>query len=192
MKTARICVSVFLVLLFAVSWIVLSGQTLADYVSANVPIHRTASSVLGSPSISAGFINQVLRSYHSPAAGKGQSLYGLGQQYGIDPVFALAFFMHESSFGTRGEATMSLSLGNLRCIPNFRCQDGFAQFNSWDAGFNAWYRLIRNVYVTQWGLTTVDQIIPRYAPAGSNSVQTYIFAVKRAVSAWRAGQVFVG
>ena len=31
-------------------------------------------------------------------------MYDLGVKYGIDPVFALAFFMHESLFGTTGEA----------------------------------------------------------------------------------------
>jgi len=59
-------------------------------------------SVVARPSIQVNFINLVLSAYHSPAAGKGQALYDLGVQYGIDPAFALAFFMHESSFGTQG------------------------------------------------------------------------------------------
>src|SRR5579859_6395386 len=66
-------------------------------------------SVVGPPTVSAAFINRVLAAYHSPAAGKGQALYDLGVKYGIDPAFALAFFMHESSFGTSGEAAKSLS-----------------------------------------------------------------------------------
>ena len=148
--------------------------------------------VLHTPSISVDFINQVLSTYHSPAAGKGQFLYDLGVQYGIDPAFALAFFMHESSFGTQGEAAKSLSLGNLRCIPNFRCQDNFAQFDTWEDGFKAWYQLIRNLYIAQWGLTTVDQIIPRYAPqADNNNEQGYIAALKHAIDTWHAGQIVV-
>ncbi len=60
-----------------------------------VPVHSGPYAVLGKPTITADFINQVLASYNSPAAGKGQALYGLGVKYGIDPAFALAFFMHE-------------------------------------------------------------------------------------------------
>src|SRR5439155_11792746 len=106
--------------------------------------------------------------YHSPAAGKGQALYDLGVKYGIVPVFALAFFMHESLFGTTGEARATLSLGNLRCIKTRPCIDQnrecYAQTDSWEDGFEQWYRLIRNLYVAQWGLVTVDRIIPTYAP----------------------------
>jgi hypothetical protein len=148
--------------------------------------------VLGKPSLTVDFINQVLSAYRSPATNKGQALYDFGVQYGIDPAFALAFFQHESSFGTQGEATKSLSLGNIRCIPNYRCEDNFAQFDSWEAGFEAWYQLIRNLYVAQWGLTTVDAIIPRYAPAADNNNETaYVNALKHALDTWHSGQVLV-
>ncbi len=148
--------------------------------------------VVSNPSITADFINQVLSTYKSPAAGKGQALYDLGVEYGIDPAFALAFFMHESTFGTQGEATKSLSLGNLRCIPNFRCEDNFAQFNSWEDGFKAWYQLMRNLYIGQWNLVTVDQIIPRYAPAADNNNENgYIAALKHAIDTWHAHQIIV-
>lgn len=147
-------------------------------------------SVVGEPTITASFINHVLTAHQSPASGKGQALYDSGVRYGIDPAFALAFFQHESSFGTRGEATKSLSLGNIRCIPNYRCEDNFAQFDSWEAGFDAWYQLIRNLYVDQWGLTTVDVIIPRYAPAADNNDETrYVNAVCSSVIKWRQGGV---
>ncbi len=145
-------------------------------------------SVLGAPSMSVDAINRVLQAYNSPAAGKGQALYDMGKQYGIDPAFALAFFMHESSFGTKGEARTSLSLGNLRCIPNAECRDGYAWFPSWEAGFNAWYELIRNLYVTTWGLTTIEQIIPKYAPAADNNdEQAYVNALTHALDTWHAG-----
>ena len=35
---------------------------------------------------------------------------------------------------------------------------------SWEDGFDQYYKLIRNLYVAQWGLVTIDQIIPTYAP----------------------------
>jgi hypothetical protein len=156
-----------------------------------VPLHTGPYSVLGAPSISVDFINQVLDAYHSPAAGQGQALYDLGVKYGIDPAFALAFFQHESSFGTAGEARSSLSLGNLRCIPDAQCTDNYAWFPTWQAGFEAWYKLILNLYVAVWGLTTVDQIIPKYAPtADNNNEAAYIAALKRELDAWHTGQIY--
>jgi hypothetical protein len=157
-----------------------------------VPPHTGPYSVLGKPTISADFINQVLASYNSPAAGKGQALYDLGVKYGIDPVFALAFFMHESLFGTTGEARATLSLGNLRCIPTRPCIDqnrgGYTQMYSWVDGFEQFYKLIRNLYVAQWGRVTVDQIIPKYAPnSDGNNEQEYIATLKHEIDTWHAG-----
>lgn len=156
-----------------------------------------ASRVVCAPTLSADFINQVLTAYHSPVVGHGQDIYDEGVRYGIDPAYALAFFMHESSFGTAGEARVSLSIGNLRCIPTAQCRDGYAWFPTWDAGIDAWYRLIKDGYVDgavsdHCPCTTIEQIIPVYAPsADQNNEGAYIQAVEHAVSTWRAGQVLV-
>ena len=159
-------------------------------VTPKVPLHTGPYSVLGKPTITVDFINRVLANANSPAAGKGQALYDLGLKYGIDPAFALAFFQHESSFGKAGEARSSLSLGNLRCIPDAQCTDNYAWFPSWEAGFEAWYKLIRNLYVAVWGLTTVDQIIPRYAPpADNNNDDAYIASLKHSLDTWHSGQI---
>jgi hypothetical protein len=157
-----------------------------------IPINPGPYSVLGKPTITADFINRVLASYNSPAAGTGQQMYDLGVQYGIDPVYALAFFMHESTFGTTGVAQTTLSLGNLRCITTrpciFKNIGGFAQMNSWVDGYDQWYKLIRNLYVAQWGLVTIDRIIPVYAPSSDhNDVQGYINALKHEIDTWHAG-----
>jgi len=171
------------------------GTSLPDVATpASTPATVSAYSILGKPTISAAFINQVLTSYNSPAAGKGQALYDLGVKYGIDPAFALAFFLHESTFGTAGEARTTLSLGNLRCIPNYACVDqdrgGYASFTSWEDGFQTWYELIRNYYIAQRGLTTVDKIIPIYAPtADHNDEQAYIDSLKHSLDVWHSGQL---
>jgi hypothetical protein len=162
----------------------------------NIPSNPGPYSVLGKPTITVDFINKVLATYHSPAAGKGQALYDYGVQYGIDPVYALAFFMHESTFGTQGVARETKSLGNIRCIPTRPCTspdgNGFAIMYSWEDGFLQWYKLIRNLYVAQWGLVTVEQIIPKYAPPSDhNDDKAYIQAVEHAVDTWRAGIVIV-
>ena len=174
------------------------GGTLAGQIQqtngqapVKVPLHSGPYSVLGQPTITADFINQVLAAYNSPAAGKGQALYDLGVKYGIDPAFALAFFQHESTFGKFGEARSSLSLGNLRCIPDEQCQDNYAWFPTWEAGFEAWYKLIRNLYVAVWGLSTVDQIIPRYAPNSDNNDEAaYIASVEHSIDVWHSGQMY--
>lgn len=182
------------------------GGTIGDittWTNSNGPItprkpitHTGPYSVLGKPSLSVSFMNQVLAYYHSPAAGLAQYLYDDGVKYGIDPAFALAFFMHESSFGTTGVAVVTKSLGNMRCVPEYPCYQtndgGYAQFSSWQQSFEAWYKMIRNLYVAQWGLATVDQIIPVYAPSSDhNDVAEYIASLKHELDTWHAGIIAV-
>src|SRR5436309_14523591 len=64
----------------------------------------TVYQLLHKPTISAAFIHLLLVAAHSAAAGESQALYDLGAQSGVDPVYALAFFHHESIYGTTGEA----------------------------------------------------------------------------------------
>lgn len=160
-----------------------------------IPTQSGPYAVLGKPTLTVDFMNQVLTYYHSPAAGKAQALYDYGVKYGIDPAFALAFFMHESTFGTAGVAQTTLSLSNMRCVPEYPCYNsggGYAQFSSWEQGFEAWYKLIRNLYIAQWGKVTIDQIIPTYAPTSDgNDEAGYIASLKHAMDTWRAGVVQV-
>lgn len=152
----------------------------------------TAAVITGPPTITAAFINQVLAYYHSPARGLGATIYNLGVKYTINPVYALAFFMHESKFGTQGIARVTLSPGNLRCAPALPCINGYRAYSSWAQGFEGWYTLIRSLYINQWHKSTVEQIIPTYAPAGDhNNVAAYITAVENAVSTWQRGKVEV-
>ena len=153
-----------------------------------------------SPSISADFINLVLAAGHSPAAGTGEALYNLGVQYGIDPAYALAFFLHESSLGKTGVANATQSLGNIRCSNGYRCIDGFRAYQTWPDGYRDWYRLILYGYVqgqitiplAGHKCTTVEQIIPVYAPASDhNDEAAYIAAIRHAVQTWRAGEVSI-
>ena len=148
--------------------------------------------VVGKPSISADFINRVLDHYHSPANGKGQALYDYGLQYGIDPAYALAFFMHESTFGTRGMARITHSLGNIRATAGHPQYQGYRFYQTWEEGFKDWYRLIADQYVDKWGLSTIDQIIPVYAPSSDNNDEAlYIRTIKLAVNRWRDGAIEV-
>jgi hypothetical protein len=97
----------FLVVLVVVLWV--SSQFMGAMASQGgsklaAALHLGASlddsyPMAGAPTISAEFTNRVFAAYGSPAVGTGQQLYDLGVQYGIDPVYALAFFLHEDSFG---------------------------------------------------------------------------------------------
>jgi hypothetical protein len=157
---------------------------------------HTSYPVVGPPTISATFIDNVLSAYHSPAAGLGSVITNQGVHYGIDPVYALAFFWHESAFGTTGEARVTRSPGNERCIADRPCIDqdrgGYALMHSWADGFEHWFRLIRDLYIRQWGLLTVEQIIPKYAPGSDGNDETaYIAAVEHAVDVWRSDKLWV-
>jgi hypothetical protein len=152
-----------------------------------LPLHADRFDVRGRPSISAALINQVLAAYGSPMAGDGPALYSLGVKYGIDPAFCLAFFVHESAAGTKGEAVLTHNLGNIRSTPGAPSLNGYRLYDSWLDGAEDWYRLISSLYVAGWRLTTVDQIVPVYAPAADNNDPTaYIDDVEQLVSAWRA------
>jgi hypothetical protein len=151
------------------------------------PLRPTGYDVRGAPTISVGQINQVLGDYGSPMAGMGQAIYDLGVKYGIDPAYCLAFFVHESAAGTRGEAVSTHSVGNIRAVAGAPSRDGYRYYDTWQQGAEDWYRLISKLYINGWSLTTVDKIIPVYAPSGDNNDPTaYIDDVEQLVTAWRA------
>src|SRR5258708_9554036 len=126
-------------------------------------------SVVGKATVSASFINEVLSAYGSPAAGLGQDLYNDGVHLGIDPVYTLAFFLHEDRMGTTGWGAVNHSLGNTRCTLGYQCRGGYRAYASWSVGFWDWFTLIRVQYVNAWHLVTVDQIIPVYAPGSDHN-----------------------
>ena len=143
-------------------------------------------SILGAPTISAAKIDAVLASYNSPATGTGQVMYDLGLKYGIDPAYCLAFFIHESTAGTAGVATVTKSIGNIRVTPGYADYQGYRRYETWEEGIEDWYRLISELYIQGWQLTTINEIIPVYAPSSENDTQGYIDVVRSMVNGWRA------
>jgi hypothetical protein len=134
--------------------------------------------VIGRPTITAARINYILCENDSPACGTGRAMYRLGIEYGINPVVALAFFQQESTFGRYGIASITHNLGNIRCTPGYKCIGGFRAYHTWGQGYQDWYRLIRNLYINSWHLTTIQQIIPVYAPSTENDTALYIYNVE--------------
>lgn len=145
-----------------------------------------AASVVGAPSIDVALIRRVLLRYNSPAVDEAQAFYDLGVARGIDPAYCLAFFIIESAAGTQGVARTTYSVGNIRALSGQPSFEGYRQYNSWREGIADWYRLIDELYVRELGLSTVDAIVPVYAPsADSNDPAAYILTVKRLVAGWR-------
>jgi hypothetical protein len=72
---------------------------------AQLPPPSSGTSVVGGPSLSAAFVNQVLANAGSPAAGQGDTFYAMSVKYNIDDAWAMAFYRHESSYGTQGVAS---------------------------------------------------------------------------------------
>jgi len=107
--------------------------------------------------------------------------------------FLLAFFIHESSAGTsarwagrKPNGTTTHNVGNIVCTTGWRCHGRFRDYASWEAGIEDWYRLIRDLYIGEWGRTTVEAIIPKYAPASDNNDEArYIGQVRTMVEGWR-------
>jgi hypothetical protein len=150
--------------------------------------------VTGPPSISEELVHNILCAsskadtpHQSPACGTEHDLYTLGQQYHIDPAYALAFFLKESSLGRYGVAKQSRSLGNIRCTPGYACIDGFRAYLTYRAGYEDWYQLIR-FYIDTWHLPTVAAIVATYAPSSENDTTGYITFIERCVDTWRAAE----
>jgi hypothetical protein len=169
---------------FGTGWSYLMGGHSSVQQSSLPP--ASGSSIVGSPSLTAQQIDKILANAGSPAAGTGAVFLADSLQYGIDDAYALAFFHHESSFGTSGAAAQTLSIGNIVCTLGYSCIGRFRAYPSWQAGIDDWFKLIKNVYVGQWGATTVEAIIPHYAPSSDNNDEAgYISAVESDVNAWR-------
>ena len=142
--------------------------------------------VVGPPSLTVGKIRAILRGYDSPVVPEAVAFHDLGVQYGIDPAYALAFFVVESHAGTRGIARETRSIGNIRARVGEPEHEGYRLYASWREGIEDWYRLIAEVYVGEWGLTTIDAIAPVYAPSwDNNDPEAYARAIKTLVARWR-------
>jgi len=167
-------------------------QAISDSV-AQVNIPPGQHSVLGQPTLRADDIDAVLAKFGSPAAGSGQVWIELGKRYGINPAYALAFFIHESTAGTnpgwaglKPDGSSTHNIGNIICAGYPTCFGRFRDYPSWEAGIEDWYKLIANEYINDRGVRTVEQIIPIYAPASdNNNVAGYIQAVVSTVQEWQ-------
>jgi hypothetical protein len=138
------------------------------------------------PSISLTTLKNFLTELNSPALPEAETMYRAIVEEGGDPALALAFFEHESGGGKAGVATVTKSIGNIRCSAGYRCyttsgNGSFRLYATWTEGSRDWVRLLK-YYRDTLKLTTLEQIIPVYAPtADKNNPPAYILGVKKRV-----------
>ncbi len=139
------------------------------------------------PRIAADAFARVLATGASPAAPDAAALYAICAGHGLDPAVALAFFAHESRYGTRGVAARSRNWGNLRRGRRaYAVADGFAYYRAWPDSLRDWCDLIIARYVAQ-GLATVELALPVYAPSSDgNAPARYVAIVRALVASWSA------
>ncbi len=77
------------------------------------------------------------------------------------------------------------NVGNIICAGYITCYNRFRDYASWEEGIEDWYRLLSVEYIDGRGTSTVEQIIPIYAPSFENNVPAYIDAVTSMVNEWR-------
>lgn len=138
----------------------------------------------GPASVDAAVVDAALRREGSPLAGLGAAIVAGGRRWGIDPVYLVAFVTYFDAGSPLPVAAHNV--GHIRAVATQRAIDGYRAFPTWQAGIDAWYRLITTVYVRRWGLTTLDRIVPVYAPgSGRRSVETELNTLRAAVEALR-------
>jgi hypothetical protein len=150
--------------------------------------------LLSAPRISVHQFTRVLDKYHSPALIEADALYATCLSYKLDPAVALAFFVHESTCGTQGKARETRNWGNIRVGQGRQEKNanGWAWYRTWNDGLADWCQLINRLYIVRWSLTTVAQMVPRYAPRSDGNAPTaYIKTVLALVNGWQAQDVDV-
>jgi murein DD-endopeptidase MepM/ murein hydrolase activator NlpD len=146
-------------------------------------------SQFGGTGYSAQAIDAVLAKAGSPLTGQGQFIIEMSQKYGIPVEIALAMWKVEGDYGRLGAAATNKNPGNLR-DSNFAAgtNGGFALFDSWKAGIEGFFDLLRNNThgydadvdkYKQGDVSAILDLIKTYAPAGdNNNPQTYYDSVK--------------
>jgi len=143
----------------------------------------TALTLRGIPTVKPAFVNAVLAREASPLAGLGTYIDAQGRKEGIDPVFLLAFV---TAFDLPHALSPALhNVGHLSAVAGQPSQDGFRQFATWRDGVDAWYSLMRGSYIGQWNLSTLDAVIPVYAPGPAAKIEDEVNTLHALVTSWR-------
>lgn len=107
------------------------------------------------------------------------------QQAGVDALFCLAIFWHESNYGTRGVATITKSPGNLRNPPvgdvpftryQYPGKGWYLAFASWSDG---WRAMVAHLASPLYAGLSIHEALHKWAPLGdgANDPNAYTTAV---------------
>lgn len=145
------------------------------------------------PRVTPERFREVLEANRSPAAPEAEACYWAVARLAVDPLFALAVFRHESSYGRSGISLVyqTKNPGNTRSSRTgvgevISTERGpFVRYPSWEEGFrDLAFRLVDQEFVyAQRGLRTVAEVIPTWAPASDgNAPEAYIQSVVRTMA----------
>jgi hypothetical protein len=157
-----------------------------------VPTQPPASMIARSPTVSVSEIGRVLASVNSPILPYSGDVYAYGVKYGIDPVFALAFWMKESREASDGSvAAVDHNPGYTEGLAGDPRCGRWACWPTWPEGIAGWFHYMRVFFVDR-GIVTVESILPIYAPSSENNTSGYIAFVNHWVAVWRAESAALG
>lgn len=152
-----------------------------------VPTQTPSDVITRSPSISVVEIGRILQRVNSPILPYSGDVYAYGIQYGIDPVFALAFWMKESREASDGSvAAVDHNPGYTEGLGSDPRCGRWACWPTWPEGIAGWFHYMRVFFVQDRHLVTVESILPVYAPSSENNTSGYIAFVLNQVATWRA------
>lgn len=137
-------------------------------------VNSDIQNLVSAPRVTADEIDQILARWNSPAVGTGQDWVNAGLATGLDPAYAVAFFIHESGAGSnpnwagyKPDGSTSHNPGNIICAGwAGACYGRFRDYPSWKEGIQDWFVLIDREYVEDRGISNVYDILRVYAPAG--------------------------
>jgi len=155
------------------------------------------------PRIDAARFVQILAAVGSPAAAEAAQAWAAVAAEGVDPLFALAVFWHESRCGTTGlvaahelrnpgaTRTSRTGVGEPVSVPG---RGRFWRYPSWTDGFrDLARRLVDPGFVyRQQGAWSVERIVPLWAPAADGNDPARYVAAVRAFMAQHAGEPVAG
>lgn len=153
------------------------------------------------PRITREIFAYVLTQAQSPATASAEVLYNVFVAEEIDPAVALAFFYHESVCGTVGicKEYATMNWGNCRTSHRAALASAtvatplgpFARYPSWENSARDWCARIKERYIGQRGLATIELALPLYAPrSDGNHPTTYAATIRRLVVKWRGLEVY--
>ncbi len=164
----------------------LLGLVPAPPTATPVPTETPFDDIARSPTITITEIDRVLQSVNSPMIPYEADIYASGVQYGIDPVFALAFWMKESREASDGSvAAPDHNPGYTEGLGNDPRCGRWACWPTWPEGIAGWFHYMRVFFINR-GIRTVESILPIYAPSSENNTSGYIVFVLQHAATWRA------